>query len=236
MRASSSSERADRFGRFRRHAAGWLAAAALAGPLAAPLAAAGDPALRLRAVELEADLAKKPALYLVLDPAEKKLQVRVRGTVLTEAKIAEIDQLLFAGLFGKGKAPALNAPAIWSIVQGTGDTDRETIAPTTLRPYSEDDEDAPSSPTSTKPKTDADKPSSYRVQLDVGWQIFLVNEPPRLDGLRRFGAAVRDGWMRVQGLEPAHPPLLTLVVAPEDAQRLHHLFRSGMSILVLPAA
>jgi hypothetical protein len=70
------------------------------------------------------------------------------------------------------------------------------------------------------------------VQLDVGWQLYLVNEPPRLGWFRRFGAAIRDGWQRLRGEEPLHPPLVTLVVAPDDAQRLHHLFRTGMPILV----
>jgi hypothetical protein len=222
----------------------FAAAAALAGALVlggAPLAAQSADVLHLRAIELEADLAKKPALYLVLDPAAHKLEVRVRGTALTEVPIREMSSLLFAGLFAHGEAPPLPAPALWTVVEGPGDTDRETLAPTTLRPYTEEEEaepaakgTAPAAP--AKPKVDSDKPPSYRVRLDVGWQLYLVNEPPRLDRLRRFGAAIRDGWQRLHGQEPSHPPLLALVVAPEDAQRLHHLFRSGMPILVLPGA
>ncbi len=209
---------------------------AFAAGTVAPLAAQAETALHLRAVELEAELAKKPALYLVLDPAGGRLEVRVRGTVLTEIRVEETSELVFAGLFGKGEAPQLRAPALWTVVQGPGDTDRETIAPTTLRPYSEDDEEESGTTVAApaKPKTDGDKPTSYRVQLDVGWQLYLVNEPPRLDRLRRFGAAIRDGWQRMQGEEPSHPPLLALVVKGEDAQRMHHLFRSGMPILVLP--
>lgn len=218
------------------------AVVALAGALAiastGPLAAAGATPLELRALELEAELAKKPALYLVLDPAAGRLEVRVRGTALTQVPVEEVSALVFAGLFSSGEAPPLRAPALWTVVRGPGDTDRETLAPTTLRPYSEDDEEeaGAASPAPAKPKTDGDKPTSYRVQLDVGWQLYLVNEPPRLDRLRRFGAAIRDGWLRIQGEEPSHPPLLALVVKGEDAQRLHHLFRSGMPILVLPGA
>ena len=231
MRASSFSDPASRSG-----ARAFALAALLAIASVAPAWAEGVDALQLRAVELEAELAKKPALYLVLDPAAKKLEVRVRGTLLTAVPIQEISRLVFAGLLGSGEAPPLPAPALWTVVQGPGDTDRETIAPTTLRPYTEEEEEESASPAPAKPKTDVDKPVSYRVQLDVGWQLFLVNESPRLGAARRFAAAVRDGWLRMQGEEPAHPPLVALVVAAEDAQRLHHLFRSGMPILVLPGA
>lgn len=215
-----------------------LAAGALAVAPPRALAAPDATPLELRALELEAELAKKPALYLVLDPAAGRLEVRVRGTALTQVPVAEVSELVFAGLFGSGEAPPLRAPALWTVVRGPGDTDRETLAPTTLRPYSEDDEEeaGATSPAPAKPKGDGDKPTSYRVQLDVGWQLYLVNEPPRLDRFRRFGAAIRDGWLRMQGEEPSHPPLLALVVKSEDAQRLHHLFRSGMPILVLPGA
>jgi hypothetical protein len=62
----------------------------------------------------------------------------------------------------------------------------------------------------------------------------VVNESPRLGWLRRLSASVRDGWMRLRGEEPSHPPLIALVMAPDDARALHHLFRTGMPILALP--
>ena len=102
------------------------------------------------------------------------------------------------------------------MVEGPGDTDRETIAPTTLRPYSEADEEEEPPATATpgapaKPGGEvAGKPTTYRVRLDVGWQ-------------------------RLRGEEPSHPPLIALVVAPDDARRLHHIFRTGTRILVLTA-
>ena len=205
-----------------------LALSALAAPC---LGAAASPEC-VRTAELEAELAKRPALYLMLDLDAPRLEVRVRGTTLSEVPVLDLSRLVFAHLLGPGQSPTLTAPAVWTVVEGPGDTDRETIAPTTLRPYSEDEEEPAGTPATTKPKGEAEKPSSYRVQLDVGWQLYLVNEPPRLGWFRRFGAAIRDGWQRLQGEEPAHPPLVTLVVAPADAQRLHHLFRTGMPMLV----
>jgi hypothetical protein len=222
VRASSCSERC------RLGAAAALALSTLAPPC---LGQTASPEC-VRTAELETELAKRPALYLALDIDALRLEVKVRGTTLSEVPVLDLSRLVFSGLLEPGRSPTLTAPAVWTVVEGPGDTDRETIAPTTLRPYSEDEEESAASPAATKPKGEAEKPATYRVQLDVGWQLYLVNEPPRLGWFRRFGAAIRDGWQRLQGEEPAHPPLVTLVVAPADAQRLHHLFRTGMPILV----
>lgn len=207
------------------------------------LAAAGAAALdvdaaRLAFAELEAGLAKKPDLYLVLDVAAGRIAVKARGLELSAVSVAEATRLEFRPMFGGAQAPPLRAPALWIVEQGPGDTDRETIAPTTLRPYSEEEEKTEPAPAGAPAKKpgEGDRPSSYRVSLDNGWQLLFVNEPPRLGWLRRLGAAVSDGWRRLRGAEPAHPPLVALVVAPEDARRLHHLFRSGRAILVAPAS
>lgn len=166
--------------------------------------------------------------------------MRARATELAAVPLVAVSKLVFAPIFGGAEAPPLVAPAIWTIVEGPGDTDRETIAPTTLRPYSEEDEEDAAGATSPAPATakPADgteaKPTTYRVRLDVGWQLLVTDEAPRLGFGRRLFAAVRDGWMRLRGEEPAHPPLVALVVAPEDAQRLHHIFRTATRMLVLP--
>jgi len=71
--------------------------------------------------------------------------------------------------------------------------------------------------------------------LDNGWQLLLVNEPPRLGWWRRWRRGHRRLVARA-GTRASHPPLVALVVAPEDARHLHHLFRTGMPILVAPAS
>jgi hypothetical protein len=175
----------------------------------------------------------------VLDPEARRLTVKVRATELETVRLLEIHRLVFAPIFGSATPPELPAPAVWTVVEGPGDTDRETIAPTTLRPYSEADEEeepAASTPTGApaQPGDEAEgKPTTYRVRLDIGWQLLVTSEPPQLGFAHRFAAAVRDGWQRLRGAEPAHPPLVALVVAPDDAQRLHHIFRTGTKILVL---
>jgi hypothetical protein len=219
---------------------------ALLGGIAATLALAvaaraDDDLRRLRLAELEHELAAEKDVYLLLDPAAARLAVKARGLELAAVELREVSRLVFAPLLGDAEPPPLPAPAIWTVVEGPGDTDRETIAPTTLRPYSEEEErEEPATTTPAKPApgdADADPDAArtdYRVQLDVGWQLLVTAEPPRLRWFDRFGAAVLDGWLRLRGREPSHPPLVALVVSPEDARLLHHLFRAGTRILVAP--
>jgi hypothetical protein len=218
---------------------GWrvLLGALLAALLAvgATPAAADEDLRRLRTAELETELAKKKDLYLYLDTVESRLAVKVRGIELSSIEIREIARLVFEPLLGEAQVPPLPAPAVWTVVEGPGDTDRETIAPTTLRPYSEEEEREEPEPTAGEPppENEVDR-TRYRVQLDIGWQLYVVDGSPSLGWVRRLLAAVRDGWQRLRGAEPAHPPLIALVVAEEDARRLFHLFRTGTPILVAP--
>lgn len=195
------------------------------------------PLARLKASEYEAVLAKDPKLYLVLDPAGKALDIRARAMVLERVPLTDLLLLEFEPLFSKSDAPELGAPAVWKVIEGPGDTDRETIAPVELRPYSEEEEKVepttPGAPAKKKPD-EVPIPTSYRITVDNGWQIYVTADPPQSSFFRRLVASVRDGWQRLKGEEPSHPPLITFVVTPAAAQRLHHLFRSGTEILVLP--
>ena len=208
---------------------------------------ANDPAALgfLRAIEFETALAREPRIYLVLDPAGRHLDIKSRAMLLERVEIQALLLLEFQPLFVRSASPELSAPTVWKVTQGPGDTDRETIAPLELRPYSEEEErEEPVAPTAAVPSSAAGPatkkpdetpiPTSYRATIDNGWQIYVTAEPPRSSFFRRFAAAVYDGWQRLRGREPQHPPLITLVVAPAAAQRLYHLFRSGTEILVLP--
>ncbi|MCL4836807.1 MAG: hypothetical protein KJ058_02425 [Thermoanaerobaculia bacterium] len=206
-------------------------------------AAEGRPARtpeELRLVELEGQLARSPIVYLVLDPAAKVLDIRVRGIVIERVELQGLELLTYRPLFGDAEAPPLAIPAVWTITQGPGDTDREVIAPVRLRPYpkdgEEEEEESPPAPTPI-PSGDEGDPegeprATYRVQLDNEWQLYVVNAPPKLDLWRRYLAAVHDGWERLRGRQPAHPALIALVLPEETALRLHHLFRAKMPLLV----
>jgi hypothetical protein len=239
MRASTSSSP-------RAVSAAFLLALAIAAgaPAATPAGTPDSAALvRLRAVEFETALAREPKIYLVLDPSARHLDIKSRAMILERVEIEALGLLEFEPLFSKAESPELSAPTVWKVTQGPGDTDRETIAPVELRPYSEEEEKvepAPAAPAggaaapAPKKPDETTIPSSYRATLDNGWQLYVTGEAPQSTFFRRFVASVRDGWKRLRGEEPEHPPLITLVVAPAAAQRLHHLFRSGTEILVLP--
>jgi hypothetical protein len=241
-RAFSSTSRAALGG------AALLAALVATSALAATDAPAASPAsdvpplAALRVVEFETALAKGKGIYLVLDPGARRLTVKSRGLALESVDVAELSLLEFRPLLFKGDAPELVAPTVWKITEGPGDTDRETIAPPELRPYSEEEEEEPApapaaagtTPPAKKKPEEMEKPSSYRVSLDNGWQLFITPQPPRGSFFRRLAAAVKDGWLRIRGTAPEHPPLVALVMPAPSAQRLHHLFRTGTEILVLP--
>ncbi len=204
----------------------------------AALAEASDRTLELRFAELELEhkLAKEGDLYFRLDAGQPRLQVRARGLTLKEVPLSQLFLLVFQPLFGGTSPPSLPSPSVWTITNGPGDTDRETIAPTELRPYSEEEpEPKPPSPTATPiPKVDDEpqRPARYRVALDNGWQLLLTPRPPRSNFFSRFWASARDGWSRARGEQLEHPPLFVLVLEAEDARSLHHLFRTGRKILL----
>ena len=193
----------------------------------------------LRLVELEGRLARSPIVYLVLDPEAKVLDIRVRGIIIERVELQGLELLAYRPLFGDAETPPLAIPAVWTITQGPGDTDREVIAPVRLRPYPKDgaeEEEAPPAPTPIPSGEEGDPEgeprATYRVQLDNEWQLYVVNAPPKLGFWHRYREAVRDGWQRLRGRQPAHPPLIALVLPEQSALRLHHLFRAKMPLLV----
>jgi len=218
-----------------------VAAAAGAAPAsAAPGATDLPPLAALRVAEFETALAKGKGIYLILDPRAKRLTVKSRGLALTEVTLDDVALLEFRPLFAGGSKPQLAAPTVWKITEGPGDADRETIAPVELRPYTDEEEEepdpvttAPAAPAKKKPD-EIERPSTYRVGLENGWQLYVAPETPHAGFFGRFAASVKDGWLRLKGKQPKHPPLVALVLPAEKAQSLHHLFRTGNEILVLP--
>jgi hypothetical protein len=196
-----------------------------------------DPA-RVATVELEARLARRPAIYLVLDPPQKLLEIKARGLVLDAVRLEGIEVVSQQPLLGARAPQPPSLPGIWTVVTGPGDTDREIIAPDSLRPYSDDDEEeepptpsASDTPAAT-PTPIPEPPVSYRARLDNGWDLWITGELPPQHFWGRFWAAVRDGWRRLRGRGDNAVPAITLAMRASDAQRLHHLLRKGTALLV----
>ncbi len=216
--------------------------------LAAAVALGGDAPLdpaRVATGELEAMLARQPALYLVLDPPRRVFEVRARGVVLDSIQLSGIETVSQQPFFG-GSSPTLPpVPGIWSVAEGPGDTDREVISPATLRPYSnpDEEEDTQSAPApvgtrgpAPTPTPVPEAPSSYRTRLENGWDLWITDQLPPTGFLQRYWAAVTDGWERLRGVGRSHRPAVMLAVANQDARRVHHLMRKGMPILVAAGA
>jgi hypothetical protein len=215
--------------------------------LAASAALAGDvppdPG-RVATVRLEAGIARTPAVYLLLDPPRRVLEIKARGTVLDTIPLLGIEVVTQQPLLGGRATRPASVPAVWTVVGEPSDAHRELIAPVELRPMPKDEEDAAddtgapavsAGPTPTA--TPAPEPATmYRAHLDAGWDLLVCERLPPRGLIGRFIAAVRDGWIRLRGEGEDYPPAVALAMAGEDARRLHHLLRSGTSILVAAGA
>jgi hypothetical protein len=197
-----------------------------------------DPS-RVVALELEASLAKRPSVYLLLDPQRRVLEVKARGVVLDTVQLTGIEIMTQQQLLTHDLPTNPPIPTVWTIKRGPGDTDREVIAPTELVPPPKDEEEAEAEPTPPPGATPTPTPTpvplpsvSYRARLTNGWDIWITDRLPPQDFLGAFLAAVRDGWGRLRGRGEDHPPAVTLAMTHEDARRIHHLIRSGTAILV----
>lgn len=196
---------------------------------------------RVVSLELEARLARKPSIYLKLDLARQVLEIKARGIVLDKVPVKACQGATRQAFHVRTQPMQLRLPVVWEVVTGPGDTDREVIAPTTLRPArrGDEEEEEPSpvprgTPTPT-PTPRPETPSRYRVELAGNLLLWVTDRLPAAGLWHRFLQAVREGWASVVRGEqpPKDPPGFVLLVETEDARRLHHLFRQGMQLLVV---
>lgn len=205
----------------------------------APLRAAESPTpvdpLAARALELEADLVKTPALYLVLDSGQRRLEVRSRGVVLDQVALESVALLHYRPLIGRGHPEVPDAPSVLTVVEGPGDSYRDVIAPDALKPYVPEDERTEEEVAADPKKELPIPPSSYFVKLANGWQLGIFDRPPATHFFARYVQSIESGWKRLLGRPRDTPPVISLAMAPDDARRLHHVFRTDLALLVLPA-
>jgi hypothetical protein len=198
---------------------------------------APDPA-RVAALTMEASLARKPDVYLLLDPERRVLEIKARGAVLDTVPLSGIEVISQQPIMGRRLPSHPPIPAIWTVAQGARDSDRDVIAPTELvpEPKNDDDDTQSDSATATGPAPTPTPapvtPTSYRSRLDNGWDLWVTDKLPPQTRWETFLAAVRDGWRRLRGRAEDHIPAITLAMTDADAQRVHHLLHSGMPILV----
>lgn len=206
-----------------------LVAAALAAALAMP-ATAARPRKPLPPPENEADLAKTPDPYLVVDRGRSTLEVKVRGLTLESIPLGEAAFLAFQPLRNASQPPRLALPAIWTVQEAPPAPYRAIIAPAVLiEGGGEEEEEVPQTAEAREAPL---PPDHYEVPLQGGWVLAVGLVAPREGLLGRWTGAVADGWRTLRGNPPARPPRIVLVLDPADAQRLHHLFRAGFHVLI----
>lgn len=219
-----------------------LALAFISISLAAATVRAGDVApdpSRVAALQMEAGLATKPNVYLLLDPARRVLEIKARGAVLDTVPLTGIEVISQQPIIGRRLPSHPPIPAIWTVEQGAFDAERTVEAPTDLKPAPKknaDDDASDSSDTSAgtnpTPTPTPQVPTSYRSHLDNGWDLWVTDRLPPQSRWQTLLAAVRDGWQRLHGHGKNHIPAITLAMSDADAQRVNHLLRAGMPILV----
>lgn len=195
------------------------------------------------ATEIEAVLAQAPQTYLVLDMGSATLSVKARGITLETMPIRAAHVLYRATLLGTGERDTPATPSVWKVAEAPEDLTRELIAPAELKPYVPEEEreevasPSAASATGTNAKRQPEEeelkpPANYRVRLDRGWELAVLERSPRRGILRRFVDAARSGWAEVLGRPVAHPPTFAVTVDAEDARRIHHLFRTDTAVLL----
>lgn len=237
---ASISTRPNAAGPVRRAASFGLRAAAgavlVAAGVTAAAPAANDP---LRAAERE--LARTADLYLVIAAEPPAAEVKARGLTLERLPLEGVAVLLRHEP-GGGTAPAA-LPAVWRVSEeGAVDAPRKLIAPAELVPAPSEDggeaEEDAAAPAAGAPAAAEDEPlpeppAEYRVGLDGGWELWIGAGLPSTGPLARFAAAVAGGWRALWGSGPEPlPGAIALAADRETAQRLHHLFRAGLPVLV----
>jgi hypothetical protein len=197
-------------------------------------ATAQDAFAEVRALELEAELAGTPDLYLVLTPEPPSLVVSARGKVLDRTALADVE-------LEATTATALEIPTVWEVATGPMDPTRQVIVPSSLREWDGAEEATPADREAPEPAAGAPQsgtsepitPTAYLVQLTNGWELW-VDRPTDRGPLGRWLESVARGWRALWGRPIETPPRVILDLDPDDARQLHHLFRSGLRILVRP--
>ena len=208
----------------------WALAFTFTEALAAAQGAAGPgPAA---ALALEVELARTGAVYLLIDPVSDLLEIKSRGVVLDAVPLAGFALLGYRPARGAAPPAAVELPAVWTVTDDAAAAYRQVIAPGELRPF--EPEAAEEEPPSTAvAEALPPPPASYRVGLDGGWALNVGPRLPSGGWPSRLRHAVGDGWARWRGRPVDERNLLAVAVAAEDAQRLHHLFRPEMKVLVV---
>lgn len=211
---------------------------ALAGLLAGPLAAA----TARGTAELELSLARKPDLYILIDPVARTLEVKARGLSLDTIGLGNIALLSEQPLFGRSKNSSIRLPVVWTIAHGVPGHGRQMIAPSRLTPYSESKGEAAGPESLAAASAEAKKheresgelPIRFHAEFENGWYLQVQPSIAASSFWHRLEASVSDGWHRLFHPPRERPPALALSMDADDARSIQHLIRPGLKVLIGP--
>jgi hypothetical protein len=185
--------------------------------------------------ELELELARTRQLYLVVDVTAATLSLKARGMVLDQVRLLATAIAAAQPAMGRQSWPELELPMLWRVSEPPAVEWRRLVAPAELRRYSESPAEAAPAATTPAPARAVsvpELPAHYTMSVDSGWQVMVSD---------RAGTAFRQHMLEAAGSslqrltgqdQPVRPPRLVLVMAPDDARRLLHVFQSGLPILI----
>jgi hypothetical protein len=210
----------------------WALACFFTSALIAHGASAEISAHRARAAELEAELAARRDVYLVVGVESGVLEIRVRGVTLERIPVATVHAFERRRLVDGEGASQLEVPHLFVTAATINLVERRVVAPETLQPWSEGAESTLRA-SGEDPKPQA--PSSYDVPLEGGWILEVRQERVDLSTSGKLLEAFRDLWLRAAGARDRdRRPTVQLVLDDASAKRLHHLFVKGAAILLVP--
>lgn len=183
---------------------------------------------------LELALARGRDVYLVVERAELRLSIRVRGMALDSVPLRDVRVVWQGAEVDTEALGALAAPQVWRVVEAPAAEWRRVVAPEVLVPYDEEADPAQGTPAAApSPTPPPPRPDRFEVSTDSGWRLAVA---PSVEAVAPLGVwrRVFGGWRRIVGRpRPPLDPTLVLVVSDgEDARRLVHLFRPGAAVLV----
>ena len=187
-------------------------------------AAQGDP---------ELELARQPALYVVVDPSRATVDVKIRGKAFVSLALQGWGFFVYSE-DSDASLPEVTLPEVLSVVGDPAAASRRIATIEGLRPL-DDDAEEPKVATTGAPPVPAPI-TEFEVPLDGGWILHVGPQLPPTGGLAGWRARLADGWAAVRGRPVPRPSLLALVLDPAQARRLCHVLRPGTRVLVLDSA
>ena len=174
--------------------------------------------------ELEANLARAPILYAVVDGPSRWFELKARAVVLRRFPLRDVSSI--------GRAPPPVGP--WRLV-----TKHPLIEPLPRKPQPPGQATAPGDADDARPLTVADMPPRYRLAFEGGLSILIhpggaaARSQRLLDGLGALADRI-GAWATVLASRVVRPQRRVLIaeLTAEDARALYWAVRPPVPVLL----